>query len=73
MGSLLQCLWLIAKGKGWIQFLQISSKVLPWDVGCCPEKWLVLNNKSSFWRRDYQLHETLAVSLLFPYSTCIVC
>lgn len=32
MGSLLQCLWLIAKGKGWIQFLQTSSKVLPWDV-----------------------------------------
>lgn len=32
MGSLLQCFWLAAKGKGWIQFLQTSSKVLPWAV-----------------------------------------
>lgn len=31
-GSLLQCLWLASKGKGWIQFLQTSSKVLPWAV-----------------------------------------
>lgn len=32
MGSLLQCFWLAAKGKGWIWFLQTSSKVLPWAV-----------------------------------------
>lgn len=31
-GSLLQCLWLAAKGKGWIHFLQTFSKVLSWAV-----------------------------------------
>lgn len=64
MGSLLQCLWLTAKGKGLIQFLQTSSKILPWAG--TQNNGYFFNNKSSFWSRDYRLHETLAVSLVLP-------